>query len=280
MAQRTEIVFTDDLDGGPADETVRFGIDGTQYEIDLSKAHAGELRSVLQPYVASARRVTAGGAGASRRARAGRRPGAGRTRRTSGPGRGARASRSRTRAGSRPSSSSSSRPPGSNAAGALLPARRPGRRCRRRAGQRSGRPASPAAARTARVSAPRLGTHVTRCGARSRSAPIRNGGAGTAACAPPGSRAGIHRLAGGELRVLRDAGDAVEQAPRDAAGIQGGGQAVAGVPGGRGRHRPPRPGRGAPAGRRCARPGDRRPARSGRARRTAAATAGRSARRC
>jgi hypothetical protein len=71
VAQRTEIVFTDDLDGGPADETVRFGIDGTQYEIDLSKAHAGELRSALQPYVASARRVTsggAGGAGGSRRA--------------------------------------------------------------------------------------------------------------------------------------------------------------------------------------------------------------------
>src|ERR1700727_1578930 len=44
VAQRTEIVFTDDLDGGPADETVRFGIDGTQYEIDLSKAHAAELR--------------------------------------------------------------------------------------------------------------------------------------------------------------------------------------------------------------------------------------------
>ena len=68
MAQRTEIVFTDDLDGGPADETVRFGIDGTQFEIDLSKAHADELRSVLQPFVASARRVTAA-SGARRAAR-------------------------------------------------------------------------------------------------------------------------------------------------------------------------------------------------------------------
>jgi hypothetical protein len=67
VAQRTEIVFTDDLDGGPADETVRFGIDGTQYEIDLSKVHAGELRSVLQPFVASARRVTSGAGGGSRR---------------------------------------------------------------------------------------------------------------------------------------------------------------------------------------------------------------------
>jgi hypothetical protein len=59
VAQRTEIVFTDDLDGGPADETVRFGIDGTQYEIDLSKAHAGELRAALQPFVAGARRAAA-----------------------------------------------------------------------------------------------------------------------------------------------------------------------------------------------------------------------------
>jgi hypothetical protein len=61
VAQRTEIVFTDDLDGGPADETVRFGIDGTQYEIDLSKTHADELRAALQPFVASARRVSAAG---------------------------------------------------------------------------------------------------------------------------------------------------------------------------------------------------------------------------
>jgi hypothetical protein len=62
VAQRTEIVFTDDLDGGPADETVRFGIDGTQYEIDLSKTHADELRSALQPFVDSARRAAAGSA--------------------------------------------------------------------------------------------------------------------------------------------------------------------------------------------------------------------------
>jgi Lsr2 len=68
VAQRTEIVFTDDLDGGPADETVRFGIDGTQYEIDLSKTHADELRSALEPFVASARRA-AGGGGARRPAR-------------------------------------------------------------------------------------------------------------------------------------------------------------------------------------------------------------------
>jgi hypothetical protein len=57
MAQRTEIVFTDDLDGGPADETVRFGVDGASYEIDLSTAHAAEFRGALAPYVAAARKA-------------------------------------------------------------------------------------------------------------------------------------------------------------------------------------------------------------------------------
>lgn len=36
MAQRVEVILEDDIDGGPADETVRFAINGTQYEIDLS----------------------------------------------------------------------------------------------------------------------------------------------------------------------------------------------------------------------------------------------------
>ena len=58
MAQRTEIVLTDDLDGSPADETVRFGIDGTQYEIDLSKKHAAEFRTALQPFILAARRLS------------------------------------------------------------------------------------------------------------------------------------------------------------------------------------------------------------------------------
>ena len=40
MAQKVRIILEDDLDGGPADETVRFGLDGGQYEIDLSNANA------------------------------------------------------------------------------------------------------------------------------------------------------------------------------------------------------------------------------------------------
>lgn len=57
MAQRTEIVLTDDLDGTPADETVRFGVDGTHYEIDLSKRNAEQLRAALAPFMQAARRL-------------------------------------------------------------------------------------------------------------------------------------------------------------------------------------------------------------------------------
>ena len=60
MAQRTVVRLTDDLDGGPADETVQFGLDGQLYEMDLSADHAQELRAVLGAYSDKARRVGAG----------------------------------------------------------------------------------------------------------------------------------------------------------------------------------------------------------------------------
>ncbi|GAB3536839.1 Lsr2 family protein [Arthrobacter tecti] len=56
MAQKVKIILIDDLDGGEADETVRFGLDGVQYEMDLSSAHAKDLRDALAPYVSAARR--------------------------------------------------------------------------------------------------------------------------------------------------------------------------------------------------------------------------------
>jgi nucleoid-associated protein Lsr2 len=64
MAQKIQTLFVDDLDGSEADGTVRFGLDGTQYEIDLSTVHAAELRSVLAPYARAGRKV----AGVARRA--------------------------------------------------------------------------------------------------------------------------------------------------------------------------------------------------------------------
>ena len=40
MAQKVQILFIDDIDGSAADGTVRFGLDGTDYEIDLNARHA------------------------------------------------------------------------------------------------------------------------------------------------------------------------------------------------------------------------------------------------
>jgi len=70
VAQRVHIVLEDDLDGGNADETVKFGLDGTNYEMDLSSANAASLRDALAPYVASARRAS--GSRGSRRPSRGR----------------------------------------------------------------------------------------------------------------------------------------------------------------------------------------------------------------
>jgi hypothetical protein len=76
MAQKVQVLLVDDFDGGTADETVQFGIDGTAYEIDLSAANAAGLRDALAPYVAVARRVGARG-GTRRRGRARSSSGAG-----------------------------------------------------------------------------------------------------------------------------------------------------------------------------------------------------------
>ncbi|GHD88725.1 MULTISPECIES: histone-like nucleoid-structuring protein Lsr2 [Kocuria] len=59
MAQTVKIILEDDIDGGEANETVRFGLDGGQYEIDLSSANATKLRDALRPYVAAGRRASA-----------------------------------------------------------------------------------------------------------------------------------------------------------------------------------------------------------------------------
>ncbi|UPK74691.1 Lsr2 family protein [Nocardioidaceae bacterium SCSIO 66511] len=57
MAQKVQILLVDDIDGGEADETVRFGLDGVDYEIDLSSKNAGKLRDTLAKYVGESRRV-------------------------------------------------------------------------------------------------------------------------------------------------------------------------------------------------------------------------------
>ncbi|MGY4643899.1 histone-like nucleoid-structuring protein Lsr2 [Cellulomonas sp. URHB0016] len=57
MAQKTVVTLVDDIDGGTADETVTFGVDGVTYEIDLTTAHAAELRDAFASWVANARKV-------------------------------------------------------------------------------------------------------------------------------------------------------------------------------------------------------------------------------
>ncbi|WP_067971214.1 histone-like nucleoid-structuring protein Lsr2 [Nocardiopsis trehalosi] len=67
MAQKVQVLLVDDLDGGEADQTVSFGVDGSAYEIDLSSENASKLREALAPFVEAARKAPAkGGRGAGR----------------------------------------------------------------------------------------------------------------------------------------------------------------------------------------------------------------------
>ncbi|MFF3496072.1 Lsr2 family protein [Streptomyces sp. NPDC002795] len=74
MAQKVQVLLVDDLDGGEADETVTFALDGKTYEIDLTTANADKLRGALEPYLKGGRRT------------GGRSSGRGKARATSGGG--------------------------------------------------------------------------------------------------------------------------------------------------------------------------------------------------
>ena len=71
MAQKIQTLFIDDIDGSEAEGTVRFALDGAEYEIDLNAKNAEALRKALSRYVEAARRSS--GAAARRPARSGRR---------------------------------------------------------------------------------------------------------------------------------------------------------------------------------------------------------------
>jgi len=60
VAQKVQTLFIDDLDGSAAEGTVRFGLDGMEYEIDLNAGHAQQLRDALAAYVRAGRRVSGG----------------------------------------------------------------------------------------------------------------------------------------------------------------------------------------------------------------------------
>ncbi len=58
MATRVVTTLIDDLDGGPADETVTFAIDGRgPPEVDLSRKNAKALRSAMERYISAGRRT-------------------------------------------------------------------------------------------------------------------------------------------------------------------------------------------------------------------------------
>jgi hypothetical protein len=61
VAKQVITVLTDDLDGGEADRTVEFGLDGVSYTIDLSDKNAGRLRKALDRYIGAGTRVGRGG---------------------------------------------------------------------------------------------------------------------------------------------------------------------------------------------------------------------------
>lgn len=58
MAKRTVVKYVDDLDGKPLGDpvTVRFGVDGKQFEFDTSATHAKQFQKVVDRYIAVARR--------------------------------------------------------------------------------------------------------------------------------------------------------------------------------------------------------------------------------
>ncbi|HEY6296128.1 MAG TPA: Lsr2 family protein [Streptosporangiaceae bacterium] len=73
MAQKIQTLFIDDIDGSAAEGTVRFALDGTDYEIDLNAQHAAALRKAMGKYVEAARRSSSGAAARRPASRSGRR---------------------------------------------------------------------------------------------------------------------------------------------------------------------------------------------------------------
>ena len=59
MAQKVRTLFIDDIDGSEAEGTVQFGLDGTNYEIDLNTKHAEALRKSLARYLQASRKISA-----------------------------------------------------------------------------------------------------------------------------------------------------------------------------------------------------------------------------
>ena len=57
MAREVHTRLIDDLDGSDATGTVRFGLEGAEYEVDLSVEHLEDLEKFLAPYITHGRRL-------------------------------------------------------------------------------------------------------------------------------------------------------------------------------------------------------------------------------
>jgi hypothetical protein len=70
MAQVFQVLLVCDVheDETPGTETITFGLDGVNYEIDTCAAHGGQLRDAFSPYLAAGRRSSRGSGGRRRRA--------------------------------------------------------------------------------------------------------------------------------------------------------------------------------------------------------------------
>ena len=75
MVQKVTVELEDDLNGGPADETMRFGLDGAEYEIDLGAKNARAFRGQLAPFVEHAGRPGRAAGGRALRTAVGRQRG-------------------------------------------------------------------------------------------------------------------------------------------------------------------------------------------------------------
>lgn len=74
MARKVQVLLVDDLDGSTANETVAFGLDGANYEIDLANANAAAFREALAAYVGAARKLGRSAAPKATRAAASTKP--------------------------------------------------------------------------------------------------------------------------------------------------------------------------------------------------------------
>jgi hypothetical protein len=57
MATKVLTTLQDDIDGSDATQTIRFALDGIEYEIDVSDRNANRLRNSLSDFIAHGRKV-------------------------------------------------------------------------------------------------------------------------------------------------------------------------------------------------------------------------------